>query len=97
MELAEDYRYTPEYNKIYERRKETIERVFADAKEKHGMRYTRLRGLQRVRMQVTLTFAYMNLKKPAKWKLKKPLKPVSSSLLLLFFPQCVQKSVPCFA
>ena len=65
MELAEDYRYTPEYKEIYNRRKETIERVFADAKEKHGMRYTRMRGLQRVRMQVTLTFACMNLKKLA--------------------------------
>ena len=97
MELAEDYRYTPEYKKIYERRKETIERVFADAKEKHGMRYTRLRGLQRVRMQVTLTFACMNLKKLAKWKLEKPLKPDFSSLLLLLFQQCIQKSVPCFA
>jgi hypothetical protein len=97
MELAEDYRYMPEYKKIYKRRKETIERVFADAKEKRGMRYTRLRGLQRVRMQVTLTFACMNLKKLAKWELKKPLKSDFTSLLLLLFPQCVQKSVPCFA
>ena len=30
----------PEYRAIYEKRKETIERVFGDAKEKHGMRYT---------------------------------------------------------
>lgn len=32
-ELADDARYTPEYRELYARRKETIERVFADAKE----------------------------------------------------------------
>ena len=31
-ELADDARYTPEYRDLYARRKETIERVFADAK-----------------------------------------------------------------
>ncbi len=39
-ELADDARYTPKYQDLYQRRKETIERVFADAKEKHAMRYT---------------------------------------------------------
>jgi hypothetical protein len=37
-------------------------------KVKHGLRYTQLRGLAKVTMQVTLTFACMNLKKLAKWK-----------------------------
>ena len=37
-ELADDARYTPQYQELYSKRKETIERVFADAKEKHGMR-----------------------------------------------------------
>ena len=70
MELAEDYRHTPAYRNIYEMRGQTIERVFADAKEKHAMRFTQLRGLQKVKMQVTLTFACMNVKKLAKWKRK---------------------------
>ncbi|MGE7600443.1 transposase, partial [Lysinibacillus fusiformis] len=48
-------------------RKETIERVFADAKEKHGMRWTTLRGLKKLSMQAMLTFAAMNLKKLATW------------------------------
>jgi hypothetical protein len=48
-------------------RKETIERVFADAKEKHGMRWTTLRGLKKVTMQAMLTYASMNLKKLATW------------------------------
>ena len=33
LETVEDIRHTPKYQKLYERRKETIERVFADAKE----------------------------------------------------------------
>lgn len=67
-EQAEEYRYIPKYREIYKQRKQTIERVFADAKEKHGMRYTMLHGLKRVTMQVTLTFLCMNLKKLAMWK-----------------------------
>ncbi len=47
-ELADDARYTPKYQELYRRRKETIERVFADAKEKHAMRYTQYRGLAQV-------------------------------------------------
>jgi transposase len=68
IEAVEDLRHTPEIKAIYERRKETIERVFADAKVKHGLRFTQLRGLAKVTMQVTLTFACMNLKKLAKLK-----------------------------
>ena len=63
IELAEDIRHTPKYKKLYEKRKETIERVFADAKEKYGMRYTLLRGLTQVTNWVRLKFAAMNLKK----------------------------------
>jgi len=67
-EMAEDVRHTPEGKEIYSLRGQTIERVFADAKEKHFMRYTHYRGLKKLRMQVLLTFAAMNLKKLAKWK-----------------------------
>lgn len=70
LEKAEDYRHAPEIKAIYDKRKQTIERVFADAKVKHGLRFTQLRGLAKVTMQVTLTFACMNLKKLAKWKKK---------------------------
>ena len=69
-ELADDARYTPEYSDLYKLRKETIERVFADAKEKHAMRYTQYRGLARVTNWVKLKFAAMNLKKLAKRKWK---------------------------
>ena len=67
-ELADDARYTPEYKELYAKRKETIERVFADAKEKHGMRYTLYRGLAQVSKWVRLKFAAMNLKKLVRWK-----------------------------
>lgn len=65
-ELADDARYTPIYQRLYKTRKETIERVFADAKEQHGMRYTRYTGLAQVKNWVKLKFVAMNLKKFAK-------------------------------
>jgi hypothetical protein len=67
LEEAEHLRHTEENKMIYARRKETIERVFADAKEKHGMRWTTLKGLKKLSMQAMLTFAAMNLKKMANW------------------------------
>lgn len=69
LELVEDYRHTPPLRELYEHRKETIERVFADAKEKCAMRFTHLRGLTRNLGWVRLKFAAMNLKKYAihKW------------------------------
>ena len=70
MEQAEDVRHSDKGKEIYKLRKETIERVFADAKVLHGMRYTQYRGLARLRMQVLLTFTSMNLKKLASWKRK---------------------------
>ena len=60
LELAEDYRHTKKYKDLYEKRKETIERVFADAKEKHSMRYTLYRGLTQVSKRVKLKFACTN-------------------------------------
>lgn len=47
--------------------KRTIERCFADAEEKHGMRWAAYRGLAKVTLQAILTFAAMNLKKMANW------------------------------
>lgn len=70
MEQAEDIRHTIGMKEIYQKRKETIERVFADGKEKHGMRYTQYRGLAKIKMELNLLFSYMNLKKMATWKWK---------------------------
>ena len=81
-ELADDARYTPQYRDLYAKRKETIERVFADAKEKHAMRYTQYRGLAQVSKWVRLKFAAMNLKKLSLW-MWRGLTPTRT--LLLFF------------
>jgi hypothetical protein len=51
--------------KIYKRRKETVERSFADAKQLHGHRYARMRGLTNVREQCLLAATAQNIKKIA--------------------------------
>ena len=88
-ELADDVRYTPEYRELYKRRKETIERVFADAKEKHAMRYTQYRGLAQVSNWVKLKFAAMNLKKLATRLWKETHSPFA---FILFWPLYVRNS-----
>ena len=50
---------------IYKRRKETVERSFADSKNLHGLRYARMRGNENVREQCLLTAAVQNMKKIA--------------------------------
>lgn len=67
LEKAEDIRHTRGFKEIYALRSQTIERVFADAKELHGMRYAKHRGLAKVQTELTLLFACMNLKKLANW------------------------------
>ncbi|WP_318566509.1 transposase, partial [Peribacillus simplex] len=62
VEEADHLRHHQDVKPIYAKRKETIERVFADAKEKHGMRWTTLRGLKKLSIQAMLTFAAINLK-----------------------------------
>jgi len=51
--------------KLYKRRKETVERSFADAKQLHGHRYARFRGLKGVIEQCLLAAAAQNIKKIA--------------------------------
>lgn len=51
--------------RIYKRRKETIERAFADLKELHGFRYARFRGLEKMNEQCLMTAAAYNIKKIA--------------------------------
>lgn len=50
---------------IYKRRKETVERSFANAKELHGHRYAKFRGLAKVQEQCFLAAACQNMKKIA--------------------------------
>ena len=64
-EKVDSHRKTLEGRKIYKRRKETIERSFADAKQLHGQRYMRMRGLLRAQEQCLLAAACQNMKKMA--------------------------------
>nr|WP_321303078.1 IS1182 family transposase [Alcaligenes faecalis] len=51
--------------RVYARRKETVERSFADAKQLHGHRYARMRGLGKVLEQCLLAATAQNMKKIA--------------------------------
>lgn len=101
VEQAEQIRKSLEGRELYKRRKETIERVFADAKEKHGMRCSQYRGLAKVRMQVSLTFACLNLKKLATWAARTPAPSDPPALFRFFsclfaalFGSFIQKTIP---
>jgi transposase len=65
VERTDARRLTTKGKKIYQRRKETVERSFADAKQLHGHRYARYRGLRRVSGQCLLAAACQNMKKIA--------------------------------
>jgi hypothetical protein len=59
------HRLTPWAKRIYKRRKETVERSFADAKQLRGHRYARFPGLLAVTCQCLLASAAQNIKKIA--------------------------------
>lgn len=64
-DMMYEFTRTDEGKKIYARRKETIERSFADSKELHGLRYCHMRGREKVSEQCLLTAAVQNMKKIA--------------------------------
>lgn len=65
VEVVDARRLTPTGKLIYSRRKETVERSFADAKELHSYRYARFRGVEKVQNQALMTAAAQNIKKIA--------------------------------
>jgi hypothetical protein len=65
VEQVNHNRLLPDGKRLYKARSETIERSFADAKELHGYRYCRFRGLERVQEQALLTAWTQNIKKIA--------------------------------
>jgi transposase len=64
-ERMDQHRLNRVGKRIYKRRKETVERSFADAKQLHGHRYARMRGLARVQQQCLLAATAQNIKKIA--------------------------------
>ena len=82
--MVEQVRKTNCAKEIYTQRKEMIEQVFADAKEKHAMRYTHRSGLAAVTRLFRLKYAAMNLKKLANWSWDNSL---FSQILLILMPK----------
>jgi transposase len=70
---------------IYARRKETVERSFADAKQLHGHRYAKMRGLARVFEQCLLCAAAQNIKIIARHAGKSLQNRFDLMLQILFF------------
>lgn len=98
IEMAEDIRHSALGKETYSKRSQTIERVFADAKEKHAMRYTPYRGLNQVTNWVRLKFAAMNLKKMAMWKFKNEKKPTKKRFLInILVYSFIYAKKPCLA
>jgi IS5 family transposase len=64
-ERINQHRLSPVGKQIYKRRKETVERSFADAKELHQYRYARFRGLSKVKAQCLMVATAQNIKKMA--------------------------------
>ena len=77
-ERVDAHRLTEEGRQLYKRRKETIERSFADGKELHGQRYVRMRGLLRAQEQCLLAAACQNMKKMALILCRKPKSTLSA-------------------
>lgn len=90
VERADANRLSERGKQIYKRRKETVERSFADAKQLHGYRYARMRGLSKVREQGLLCAAVQNMKKIALALCKKG---ESGPGGRLFWPKCALRGL----
>lgn len=104
VDYAEEIRHSDIWKQIYPLRKETIERIFGDCKEQHGLRFSRVRGLIKNEINATMIFACHNLKKMAIWNGRNKKKGFISSLniqninknftdLLNFLKICSKKAV----
>ncbi|MBD1549782.1 IS1182 family transposase [Roseibium aggregatum] len=71
-ERTDGHRLTAWGKAVYKRRKETVERSFADAKQLHGHRYARFRSRLRVQVQCLLAATAQNIKKIAMALTKAP-------------------------
>jgi len=85
LETVEDFRHSAKGKELYALRSQSIERIFADGKENHGLRYTRHNGLAKVKTQILLTATVLNLKKLTKFLTKLPSSFCSFLLLFHFF------------
>ena len=61
-ELIREYRISKEGKELYKRRKEKVERSFADSKQNHGYRYAMYKGLNKNQHYTWLICAAQNMK-----------------------------------
>ncbi|HRN45406.1 MAG TPA: IS1182 family transposase [Flavobacterium sp.] len=76
-------RLSSEGKKLYSKRKETIERSFAESKQNHGYRYATYRGLKKVQANTWMSCAAQNMKKMSLALERREKFEESSSLLTL--------------
>ena len=86
-EQVDANRLTELGKRLYARRKETVERSFADAKQLHGHRYARFRRLAKVQAQCLLCAACQNMKKIALLLARKA-RAAKTRFLRLIWPIC---------
>jgi hypothetical protein len=72
LKICEEIRHQKGSKELYQKRKETVERLFGTAKEYHNLRYTREVGKSKMKAKVGLTLACLNIKKLVKMMAGKP-------------------------
>ena len=82
LEICEDIRHRLGMKELYQKRKETIERLFGTAKEYHNLRYTRQVGKSKLSDKVGLTLACLNIKKLVKIGARRPFYLASFAVVL---------------
>ena len=86
LEICEAIRHQRGMKERYQKRKETIERLFGTAKEYHNLRYTREKGKSKMEDKVGLTLACLNLKKLVKMMAGRPFYFALNGLVYKIFP-----------
>ncbi|MEX5397081.1 IS1182 family transposase [Streptococcus sp. ZJ93] len=92
LEICEEIRHQRGMKELYQKRKETIERLFGTAKEYHNLRYTREKGKSKMEDKVGLTLACLNLKKLVKLMAGRPFYFALNHSTRLFFFKIKQKT-----
>lgn len=81
LDRVRGYRGTHPYQKALRKRKVWVEPLFAEAKDRHGMRRFRLRGLEKVNAEALLIAAGQNLKRLVAFEGRPPRRKVQAAAL----------------
>ena len=81
LDRVRGYRGTHPYQKALRKRKVWVEPLFAEAKDRHGMRRFRLRGLEKVNAEALLIAAGQNLKRLVSFEGRPPRRKAQAAAL----------------